>query len=136
MNTRDRRCRIYIDGEPARAAHHETNATERRDAGSKEVCCYETHGRRPPPMNRRRAVSPSQGQRPLVKARETQDLRRGGAHGSTDPPTQSQDGSPRGADTAPEFKKKPQAYQNRPDARPAESDAGIAAATHGLHVLL
>ena len=56
-------------------------------------------------MNRRRAVSPSQGQRPLVKARETQDLRRRGAHGSTDPPTQSQDGSPRGADTAPEFKK-------------------------------
>ena len=32
--------------------------------------------------------------------------------------------------------KKPQAYQNRPDARPAESDADIAAATHGLHVLL
>ena len=32
--------------------------------------------------------------------------------------------------------KKPQAYQNRPDARPAESDAGMAAATHGLHVRL
>jgi len=32
--------------------------------------------------------------------------------------------------------KKPQAYQNRPDARPAERDAGIPGATQGLHVLL
>ena len=78
--------------EPNIPRPHETNATERRDAGSKEVCCYETHGKRSPPMNRRRAVSPSQGQRPLAKARDTQDLRRRGAHGSTDPPAQSQDG--------------------------------------------
>ena len=33
-----------------------------------EVRCYERSGPRPPPMNRRRAVSPPQGLRPLVLA--------------------------------------------------------------------